>query len=130
MCSSDLIVLHHLSSINMTWETFMERVAAMFTASLPFMHSTSSPSLSTLLMEVGSSIMQTHISEAHRVFEFTHTYEKGNREVFAPKSIKGVITLDTIAKQSEIEEKPLMHQDETHLHQHSELAPLEVEVSK
>ena len=55
-------------------------------------------------MEVGSSNMQTQISKAPRVFEFTHTYEKGKRRVFAPPYIKSVTTLDTIAKNSEIEE--------------------------
>ena len=48
--------------------------------------------------------MQTKISKALRVVEFTHTYEKGKRQVFGPKSIKSVLTLDTIAEQSEIEE--------------------------
>ena len=62
------------------------------------------------------------------VFKFTHTYENGKRPEFIPKSIKSVLTLDTIAEQSEIEEQPLMHQDETPLHQHSEPTPLEVEV--
>ena len=38
-----LIMLHHLSSINMTWETFMERVAGTLTINPLVMHSTSSP---------------------------------------------------------------------------------------
>ena len=74
--------------------------------------------------------MQNQISKAPRVIEFTHIYEKGKRWVFVPNSIKNVLTLDTIVEQSEIEGKPLMHQDETPLHQHSEPTPLEDEVEE
>ena len=81
-------------------------------------------------MEVGSSSMPNQFLYAPRVVEFTHTYEKGKRQVFSPKSIKSVPILDTIVEQSEMEEKPLMHQDETHLHQHTEPTPLEVEVEE
>ena len=52
-----LIVLHHLSSINMTWETFMEKVAATPTTSPLVMDSTPSPSVSSQPMKIGSYIM-------------------------------------------------------------------------
>ena len=123
-----LIVLHHLSAINMTWEAFMERVAIIPTTSPPVMHITPSPSLSAQSMEVGSSSMKTQISKDPRVFEFTHTYEKGEKHVFATKSITSVLTLGTILEQREMEEQPLMHHDEITLHQHSKPAPLEVEL--
>ena len=74
--------------------------------------------------------MKTQISKAPRVFVFTHTYEKGKRQVFASKSIKSVATLDTITEQGEIEEQPLMHKDETPFHQHSEPMSLEIEVEE
>ena len=72
----------------------MEILAAVPTTIPPILHSTSS----TQLMEVGSSSMPTHFSEAPRVFEFTYTYEKGKRRVFVPKYIKIFLTLDTIIK--------------------------------
>ena len=80
-------------------------------------------------MKVGSSNRKTHISKAPRVFEVTHTYEKGKIQFFAPISIKSVSTLDTIAKQREIEEWTLMHEIESPLHQHDEHAPLDVDMT-
>ena len=67
------------------------------------MHSTPSPSISTHPMEVGSYSMHTQILKAPRFVEFTHTYEKGNKYIFSPESIKIVSTLDTITDQREIE---------------------------
>ena len=67
----NLIVLHHLSSINMTWEDFLERLfAAVFV--LPII---SSPKP----MENGSSSMHIQASDVPRVVEFSHTYETGRR---------------------------------------------------
>lgn len=104
----------------------MERVATTPTTSPLAMHSTPSPSLSAQPMEVGSSSMKTWVSKSPRVFEFTHTNEKGKRHVFAPKYIKIVLLADTITGQSEIEEQPLMHQDEKTLHQNNIPVSLEV----
>ena len=80
-----LIVLNHLSSINITWETFMEKVATAPTTSPLVMHSTPSPSLSAQLMEVGFSSVKTQISNTPSVFEVTHTYDNGKIQVFSPK---------------------------------------------
>ena len=104
----------------------MERVAKMPTTSTLVMHKPSSPPLSAQPMEVGSSSMKIQITEAPMVFDFSHTNEKGKISVFVPMSIKSVPILDTIVGQSEIEEQPLLHQDETLFHQHSEPTLLEV----
>ena len=80
----------------------MEKVIAAPTTSTPVMHNTPSPSVSAHPMDVGFSSMQNQISKSPRVIEFSHTYEKGKKQVFSPKSIKSVSTLDTIAEQREI----------------------------
>ena len=81
-------------------------------------------------MEVGSSNMQTLISKAPRVVEFTHTYEKEKKQIFAPKSTKSVSTLDTIAKETKWEERLLKHQIESPLHKHDEQAPIDVDMEE
>ena len=82
-----LIVLHHLSSINMTWEDFLERLSVPLSV-LPI---TSSPQP----MEIRSSRITIHLSDVPRVVGFSHTYERGRREVFVPKSTRIFLTLDT-----------------------------------
>lgn len=89
-----IIVLHQLSQVNISWETFMQSTTFLPTTSQPTSQST--PSTPSRPQEVGSS--NKFLVRKKPRADITQSYKKGKRLVFAPKITKEVSTPKTLTR--------------------------------